>query len=167
MSCEDAILIVHDLVGQAFIDGTELWACSTDASKYFDRISRPHIWTGMGENGFYGRATAALHKIHTYTMNYVKLNAASVTHGFVQKSGVWQGSSPSCLLATIVYEGLFQEMCQMHIATPERPMHPSLRVIQGQLQPKFQNQSGTPKRQLKLVMEHQYMQWHTVMTGFP
>ena len=36
MSCEGRILIAHDLVGQAFIDGTELWACSTDVSKYFD-----------------------------------------------------------------------------------------------------------------------------------
>ena len=32
MSCEDTILIVHDLVGQVFIDGSELWTCSIDAS---------------------------------------------------------------------------------------------------------------------------------------
>ena len=104
----------------------------------------------MGENGFCGRATAALHKIYTYTMNYVKLNAASVTHGFVQKSGVWQGSSPSCLLATIVYEGLFQEMCQMHMAGSREANAPKPQSDPGAAATKIPESVWHPKEAVEI-----------------
>ena len=85
-------------------DEVRLYVCFLDYKKFYDKCSRPHMWTTLFGMGFRGHTALALHKIFATTWNSIRLAPGVYTAPFKQTDGVWQGSSPSTLLASLVFE---------------------------------------------------------------
>ena len=60
--------------------------------------------------GFRGKTALAIHRIFAKTFNSIKLEPGVYTAPFEQTDGVWQGSSPSMLLASLVFENVIHTL---------------------------------------------------------
>ena len=68
------------------------------------------MWTTFVEMGFIGKTTVVLHSVFSETWNTIRMSPTIHLEAFKQTDGVWQGSSPSTLLASLVFEKFIRKM---------------------------------------------------------
>ena len=62
-SALDHLSTLHALIVDAEQNNKSLYVCFLDYKKFYDKCSRPHMWTTFVEMGFKGKTTVALHSI--------------------------------------------------------------------------------------------------------
>ena len=108
-SALDHLSTLHALIVDAEQNNESLYVCFLDYKKFYDKCSRPHMWKTFVEMGFKGKTTVALHSIFSETWNTIRMSPTIHLEAFKQTDGVWQGSSPSTLLASLVFEKFIQK----------------------------------------------------------
>ena len=107
-SALDHLAILQDQIEMANKSGKSLYICFLDYKKFYDKCSRAHMFTALFKLGIRGKTALSLHEIFSNTWNSIRLAPQVYTKPFQQDNGVWQGSSPSTLLASLVFEQFIQ-----------------------------------------------------------
>ena len=109
-SCVNHLSTLLGIITRREARGLPTFICLTDLKKFFDRACRCNIFTHMYNRGFWDKAICTIYKIFTKTQNTIQIGPGAFTRSFESTTGVWQGSSPSTMLATIVLEPFIEKL---------------------------------------------------------
>lgn len=108
-SCSHAVFVVSQAANFAKQNGKRLYACAIDASKAFDKVSRPHLWVKLIGSGLATEYVLAI--INYYEKSYMVAQIGDkFSEVFETKNGVRQGGVMSPKLFSIYVEKMINEI---------------------------------------------------------
>jgi len=108
-SCSHAIFVVSQVANFAKQNGKRLYTCAIDASKAFDKVSRPHLWLKLIHLAIAPEIVLAI--IHYYSESFMVVQLDDVfSTAFKTTNGVRQGGVMSPKLFAIFVDDLIKEL---------------------------------------------------------
>jgi len=108
-SCSHAVFVVSQAANFAKNKGERLYTCAVDASKAFDKVSRPHLWLKLMQLNI--SASIVLAIIHYYDESYMIIQISeNFSEVFKTSMGVRQGGVLSPKLFAIFVDELLRDL---------------------------------------------------------